>query len=205
MFAPCYQHHLFGLHDRVYTHRDSADRHLVHRTEHDFGVLFGVVVQQDQSSDRVERRARLVEGDITAASYTQQLEVDTAGFGYEALVVVAEGHDILLAQVPRDGMDILRQYIHMVQQLGFELRMVAQAVIGERVVLVEVEEDHIAETESLFAVLAYQFGIDISRRTAGCQRDYVGLELLLTQPDLGGYILRHSQRAKTRGFIDSDR
>ena len=205
VLAPRHQHDFLRTANGIDTHGNGAHRHLFRRTEHDLGILLGVVIQQHETGQRVERRAGFVKSDVTATADTQEDEVQSASRSDTLLVLAAERHDVLFAHVPRNRMDILRQDVHMVEQEALHLGMTAKFIIRHRVILVHVEEHHIAETQAFLTMLAHQFREHIPRRAARGDSHHIRLKELLTLTNLLGDIVCHSRGTRPCRLINSHR
>ena len=102
-------------------------------------------------------------------------------------------------------MDVLRQDVHMVKKQAAQLRLIALFVVRQRIIFIEVKENHIPETQAFLAMLANELGEDVPRRTTGRKRHHIRLEQLLTLPNLLRNIVRYRCCTCTGVLINSYR
>jgi hypothetical protein len=108
----------------------------------------------------VGRCGGLDEGDVAVDADAEYLQVDTTGFLDFSFIFLAMGFDPILGDKAVGQMIIPGIDIGMLKQVFAHERVVTlQRVIVHRIILVKVERNHIFETQSLFPVHPYQFGI----------------------------------------------
>ena len=97
------QHEVAGAQDRAEALGDAVPRHVVDRVEEPRVVFARLLGERLHPGQRGEGRARLVEADVAVRADPEELQVDAAGFGDRALVVVAGVLDARRATRPARG------------------------------------------------------------------------------------------------------
>jgi hypothetical protein len=170
--------YLPGLEDRLHAHGDRFAGDVLLPEEVSRRVFPGDQVQGHHPGAALGSRARLVEADVAGSSYAQDLKVDSAGGPDGVLVPLAFGLDLLPWKVAPEDVDIGRQDIQLVEQI-----LPHEPVVGvntprvHRVVLVQVEGDHVPEGQSLLLVHPNELPVNSNGRGAGREPEH-GLQAL---------------------------
>ena len=179
-FTPCREVDAACGQDGSHAHRHRAGRHhfaAVHAASH---FLARRGVDKDDARLRVERRSRLVGGNVAHAADAQQHHVDAAE-GLDALLVEsAVLLHALLCHRAVEREDVLAVDVDMVEEAlveqlqGCELRLWRDGIV-----FVSVEHDDILEAHALLLVIADELVVDGCERGAGAESEHAVLAFAL--------------------------
>ena len=171
--APSREENLASGQNRGHTHRNRARRNGFAAAETARHFLARSSVDEDDARRRIERRTRLVGGDVAHSTDAEQHHVDAAET-LDALFVEAT---VLLHLVLLDGSvgrkDILAVNIDVVEESLVQLSNgTLLSVFRQREIFVGVENNDILETHALFLVQSDEFLIDGRQRSACAQSEH---------------------------------
>ena len=139
-------HDLAGLEDRGDAHRDRLAGHVLLAEEVGGGVLPRHQVERDQPGPALGAGARLVEADVARAPDAEELEVDAAGGADRLLVAPDRGLGLVARQVAARDVHVGPRDVELGEEiLPHEAMVGVDALRVHRVVLVQVERDHVAK------------------------------------------------------------
>ena len=182
--------HLLGREHRAHADRQRGFRHERDVAAEEPGVDLDRVLRQGlEARAGVERRERLVEGDVSVFAHAAHEEVDAPGLDDARLVVGA-----LLGQVVGvavENVDVLRPDVDVLEEIVPHERVVAFGMLlGETHILVHVERDDVLERHFARLVAADQFLVGLQRGRAGRQPQHEGRRgVLLLVLDLGDDVI----------------
>ena len=158
--APSHQDDLAGIEDRPDAHGDGHPRN-----HGDIRELIDIrqsrcIVQCHHAGDGIATGSRFVETDMTVQADPKDLEVDPAGFCDLLFIGGGVFTDVFLVDRSVRDMDIGRIYIDVVEQMHLHEAMIAlKGIRFHRVVFIQVEGDHVAETQSFQTMHADEFRV----------------------------------------------
>ena len=192
LVAPSREIYFLGREQGSDTHGERARRNLLLGAEAVLHLLSGCVADEDETGYRLDAGTRFVGSDVTHSSDAQQSHVETTE-GLDALLVEAACilHSVLShAAVERE--DILWVDVNMVEEALLQLVDALQrAFLGNRIVLVGVESNHVSETELLSLASFLQFIVDRCERKTCAQCHYIILTLMLGCLDFLLYLVSY--------------
>ncbi len=149
----------------------------------------GVVCQRLHTCARSQRRARLVEGDVSVGTYAAQEEVDTAVGCDFFFVATALGYGVFGVAV--EDIDVLGEDVNLVEKVGPHEGVVALLVVARyAAVFVHIEGDDIAERHFAFLVQVDESAVH-AQGAAACRasehKGVFGCRFGLI--DAGGYVV----------------
>ena len=196
---------LAGLHDRAHAHRDRFLWNVLGAEEVGRGDASRDGVQGDEPGSGGGAGARLVESDVPGLPDAQDLEVDATDLRDRPLVLRSVRFHLGSRDVPARDVHPLGIDVHVLEQvLPHEPVVAVEALRGHRVVLVQVEGDHLGEIEALVAMEADQLAVDPHRSRSGGQTQDGRAALGAAGADDLGHAARHEPRQVVIGLLDHD-
>lgn len=169
------EHNLFGGHHCAYADGEGG-----------LGYEVDVVLEEARVGDdgvlgeglhaglRCQRRARLVEGDVSVGAYAAHEQVDAAVRGDLGLVALTFGNGVLGVAV--EDVDVFGLDVNLVEEVGPHKSVVALLVVaGNAHVLVHVEGDDVFERYLAFLVEADEGLVHAQGRRAGGAAEHEGV------------------------------
>ena len=150
------------------------------------------LVERDHAGAAVTSRPGLVEADVPGATDAQQLQVQSARIADLLLVGAAVGVHVLDRNGAVGNVGIFGRDVDVVKKmLPHEPPVALQFIRPHWQILVEVEADHVGETQPLFFVQANEFGIDAGGCRAGGKAQDAAPAAGGTLANQRGDLLRH--------------
>ena len=191
--APGHQIHFLGFVDGSHTHRDGTAGYVLFAEEIAGGIATRQDIQGHHPGFGVFRGAWLVETDVTGTADAQDLNIDSTRFVDLAFVVLAEGVHIVALQGAVRNVNVCAVDIHMVEQLlVHETDIALKRIRLHREILVEIERDHVLETEPFLFVQTHQFGVHACGARACSQAEHGKAAHFGTLTDQSGDVGRNS-------------
>lgn len=155
-------------------------------------LLAGCIADEDETGYRLDARTWFVGSDVTHSSDAQQSHVETTESLDALLVEAACILHCVLSHAAVECEDILWVDVNMVEEALLQLVDALQrAFLGNRIVLVGVESNHVSETELLSLASFLQFIVDRCERKSCAQCHYIILTLMLGCLDFLLYLVSY--------------
>ena len=137
----------------------------------------------------IDMRTRLVEAYVARTAYAQKLKIQPAVRLYLHIVVGAILFQFVQRHVSVRNIDILRQYVHMIEQMFMHERPIALGIVtGYAVIFVQIESHYVCKRKAIFLVHTDKLGINTYRRTAGSQTQHSRLSFRVLVADYRSYL-----------------
>ena len=160
VFTPCQQIYFLSAKNSRYSHCNRTDRSIFYRSENLGCFVTWCIIQQNQTSGRVQTRTRFVECDITYTTNPQQRNINAPETFDTLLIQTAVLKDCIFGDGTVRCEDILFVNIDMIQQHFLQsVEVAVDSIRRQRIVFIHIKYDHVAEAESFFLVHTDQLRI----------------------------------------------
>ena len=173
VFPPCKQINLLCAKDSGYTHCNRTDRRIIQRSENLGCFVAWCIIQQNQTSGRIQSGTRFVERDVTYTANAQQGNINTSE-AFDALFVqTAIFEDGIFGNASVGSEYILLVDVDMIQQHILQsVEIAVDCIRSQWIIFVHIKYDHITEAESFFLVHTNKFRIYVSGRISSRKSQY---------------------------------
>ena len=140
------QYNLAGFQDTANTHGECHAGNIFLTKKSAGGIAAGDRIEGYPACARVAAAAWLIESYVAGATYTQNLQIDSAGFLDFSLIAQAVILDGARRGIALGDVDIFFENVHMIEKSFVHPTVVAVGIDrAYRVVFIKVEGDHPAE------------------------------------------------------------
>ena len=206
MFAKGHQQHSTRIKNRAHTHGDSPPGDIAFTEEIACCIHAGDAVKGDEPRATIAWRAGLIESNMSGATNTQDLQINTARVPYGQFIASTKVCYLILRRCSVRKMDVGGIDINVFKEmLLHEASVALQLFWTHRPVLIKIEGDCILEGERLFAVHAYQFVVHALWCRSGGQPQHGHPSLRGAFAEQCGDLCSHGAAGGMTGGMNADR